>query len=186
MDDNELRKLAQRVQRSDHMAFQLLFHHLWKDMEILSYSIVHNKEAAEDILQELWLDYWRNREKWIVDHIRSYLLVAVRNRCYKYLRDGQMSQQQLDVIEEFPDEEMASTEGGHNDALLQRLQQAISELPERCREIFILSRIEGHTNSDISERLGITRKTVENHISTALKKLRTEARNLHLLVLSLF
>ena len=76
----------------------------------------------------------------------------------------------LDEIIQLPEAELRLLNQETGDAI----QQAIERLPERCREVFCLSKLEGLSNKEIAERLGISIKTVENQMTTALKRLRKD------------
>ncbi len=140
-------------------------------------------EWADDAVQDVLFSFWKNRAG-ITDSVsvRSYLMKAVYNRALNYLRKENLLRQ----YREWNDVRIAvlGLEGADPDRnpvmrnlfegdLRKNLEEAISGLPPKCREVFRLSYIEDVPNKDISSRLGISLSTVENHIYVALRHLRT-------------
>ncbi len=139
-------------------------------------------EWADDAVQDVLFSFWRNREGIMKGtSVRSYLMKAVYNRALNYLRKENLQRQ----YREWNDVRIAvlGLEGADPERnpvmrnlfegdLRKNLEEAISGLPPKCREVFMLSYIEDIPNKDISARLGISLSTVENHIYAALKQLR--------------
>ena len=173
---DELHTLHMRIQQGDRLAFQKLFDLLWEPLYIYAQSIVMDEEAAKDLVQEVWIDYWKRCKSIQNIAIDAYLRQAVRYKVYNYLRDQKFNTVQIEVIEDLLTDEIAIDDP----ATLQenffttqsKLNNVLKSLPQRCREIFCLSREEGMTNTEIAIHYGISRRTVENQITFALKKLR--------------
>lgn len=145
------------------------------------------EEWAEDAVQDVLFSFWRNRAG-ITDgsNVRAYLMKSVYNRAMNYLRKENLSRR----YREWNDARIAvlGLEGGDPERnpvirnlfdkdLRKNLEEAITRLPPKCREVFMMSYIEDLTNKDISARLGISLSTVENHIYSALKQLRAMLSN---------
>ena len=105
-------------------------------------------------------------------YIKTYLFRAAKNRVLNYLRDEENRHQLLENWFNQQLEERKYKDCFDMDALTKVVNQAIEQLPEKCREIFSLSRKEGLSYRQIAERLGISVKTVETQISIALKRIR--------------
>ena len=138
-----------------------------------SMAIVSSRQAAEDVVQEVLLAFWKiDTPMESRDHITAYLLRSVRNRSINYIKTsyiknktGELEHMHIsthDRIEEIMD---ASS-------LRIQILEAIEDLPDRCKEVFKLSRFEHKSYQEIAERLNISRKTVENQVGIALRKLR--------------
>ncbi len=139
-------------------------------------------EWADDAVQDVLFSFWRNREGVSADaSVRGYLMKAVYNRAMYYLRKERLLRQ----YKEWNDVRIAvlGLEGADPERnpvirnlfdgdLRKNLEEAIAGLPPKCREVFRMSYIEDIPNKDISERLGVSLSTVENHIYSALKQLR--------------
>ena len=149
---------------------------------------------AEDIVQDLFLYTWENRNT-ITIHtsIKAWLFKSVHNRCLNNLKHRQMLQNNHRQIEAGLNEQemlLSDPEKNHiiqklymND-LRQELNQAIDSLPNKCREVFILSYLEAFKNKQISQQLDISVSTVEKHINHALKTLRKTLQHIKILLLN--
>lgn len=163
--------LHQKIQQNDQKAFQELFNLLWKPLFVFATSILMDKDTAKDVVQEVWIDYW-NRRKTIENiSIEAYLFKAVRYKIYNHLRDCKFNSVQIETIQAIAiDDEVILQESLDNTQT--KVHSALKNLPNRCREIFTLSREEGMTNQDIAAHYNISKRTVENQITFALKKIR--------------
>ena len=141
---------------------------------------VLSQETAENIVQNVFVFLWEKHQTLqIHTSISSYLYTLVKNKCIDYLRHQKTAQEyraeqalKLSALEQL-DTGLISGEN-----IEQTVQQAIDKLPSRCREVFILSRVEGKKYREIAEILGISLNTVENQMSIALKKLRKDLEHL--------
>lgn len=167
-------KLADSVCESgNHVAFNLLFDLLWEPMYGYATSMVQDNALAQDLVQEIWLDYWNRRESIKVENLKGYLFKAVRYSCYKHLRDTKFNQLQLEVADALVFQNDIEKEELEAD-LINQVNSILSTLPSRCQEIFHMSRINDFSNKEIAQILNISKRTVENQISTVLRKLRRE------------
>ncbi len=132
-------------------------------------------EVSEEIVQEIFVNFWERRAALkISGSVSAYLYSAVRYRCINYIRNQlpkeQAMTESVDVAAEADlefDADLADQD------LKARLQQAIADLPEKCRLIFLLAKEEGLTYREIAEEMAVSEKTVENQMGIALKKLRS-------------
>jgi RNA polymerase sigma-70 factor (ECF subfamily) len=165
-------EIVAALRRNDHAAFDSLFRASYAPLVAVAEGILHNRELAEDQVQEVFLQLWRRRESLqIQESLRSYLFRSVRNRALNHLRHERVVRRTaLEVPTPFTpasaptrlvEEEMEAA-----------LRRAVLQLPERCREVFELSRVHGLRNAEVAEVLGISAKTVEGQITKALRLLR--------------
>lgn len=129
---------------------------------------VEHEEDAENITQDVFADLWVKRD--FITHIENmnaYLFRLVRNRCLDYLRHKVFEQRYMESLQLSCEEDAVED---HDTEIL--IRAAINSLPQRCRDIFLLSRVEGLKYREISEHLGISVNTVECQMGIALKKLR--------------
>lgn len=159
------------VRESDDRAFQKLFNKYWKSLYAFAYSFTKDEDISKDIVQEVWIKLWDKREELEIDNIKAYLHSMIRNKVFNQLRDNKTLVIQLKEIDKYLTVDNISdlTDFAHTN---QMLEDAIAKLPYRNREIFILSRFDGLSNQDISEKLGISKRTVENHITNSLRHIR--------------
>jgi len=135
---------------------------------------VKDFETAKEIAQDAFISLWEKRETIDMDRaVKSYLTTVIHNKCTNYLRDNRKFDQYILNIEnlaDIPEYEGADTmvEG----ELKTKIDDAISELPEKCREIFMMSRYENLKYQEIADKLDISVKTVETQMSKALQHMR--------------
>lgn len=165
--------LAKRINDSDRNAFNTLFEMLWDPMYTHAASLVMDGSIAKDLVQEVWMDYWQRREEVEIHNIKSYLYKAIRFKCYNTLRDTKFNQIQIEAASAVSVTSETELEEDVME-LSRRINQALSELPKRCQEVFRLSRINQVSNKEIAEKLNISQRSVENQLSFALRRLRKE------------
>jgi RNA polymerase sigma-70 factor (ECF subfamily) len=135
---------------------------------------IPDADDAKGIVHEVFVSVWEKFDSLPPDtHFRSYLYTAVRNRCFNYLRDRKKHIHLDLVAEDQLKEENTSTE---TEELTKAIETGIDGLPEKCREIFELNRIEGLKYAQIAKKLGISIKTVEAQMSKALSVLRVHLK----------
>jgi RNA polymerase sigma-70 factor (ECF subfamily) len=172
MDDRELQD---RIRQGDHDAFDALFRATYASLVGVTRSIVRDADVAEEIVQDVLLELWRRRETLVVeDSLRAYLFRSTRNRALNHLRHlaverrGEPYARGESVVAPRADARLSATE------MEAAIRDAIEKLPDRCREVFELSRLHGLKYSEIAQTLGISIKTVEAQMGKALRVMREE------------
>lgn len=166
--------LIHLVSASNEQAFQVLFHRYYKMCLASALNVLKEQDQAKDIVQDLFFWLWKNREDLdIKSSVPGYFKRATVNRCLNLLKKEQKFGDQQDWEEPIngqanPHELMEGEE------LQAFIAHALLQLPERCRLIFTLKRIEGYSVKEIAAQLEISPKTIENQITKALKHLRQE------------
>jgi RNA polymerase sigma-70 factor (ECF subfamily) len=143
----------------------------------LAYNIVRDKNLAKDVVQEVFVKLWRNKERLqFGDQIKHYLFKATSHTSLNYLR----SQRKIYRIDDFERIKDIASPSGTETASFKELElrsrQAIDRLPPQCKVIFLLSRQEGLKYQEIADSLGLSVKTVENQMGIALEKLRQDLK----------
>lgn len=165
---------AKRIRRGDRAAFKELFHAHYEALTDFAYYYVGSLEVAEDLVQEVFFDLWKRRKYWHPDHSpRAFLYGAVRNQTLKYQRRSRVRDhvQEKEVLDRLPGQENPEWRL-RNQELEEAARRAINELPQRRRQIFILSRQHDLTYAEIAIALDISIKTVETQMGRALDHLR--------------
>ena len=164
--------------------FEFFFKQYYSWLCNISYSILKDYDAAEDVVQEFFTSLWKNKDSLSIhSDIKYYLARSVKNRSLNYLRDKKHFEQ-IDTLDiEFKLGYNGIEKDMEYYELLHLVEKVISDLPKKCREVFILSRYEKKSYKEISNYLNISEKTVENQISKALKVLREKLKS-YLLVKS--
>ncbi|GAB3547395.1 RNA polymerase sigma-70 factor [Spirosoma fluminis] len=145
---------------------------------------VYNRQLAEDLVADLFYSFYANRQyERVTSSYRAYLYQAVRNRAFNCIR-WELGRQGT----EEPDLNEPDTESGQPDNLLvqdelyQTLERAVQQLSPQRQRVFLMSRFEGKSYKEIAHELGLTPKTVENHLLRALTAVRSVLRQSHLLI----
>lgn len=164
-------------------AFDLLYIESYPRLIRLAKQYTLSEEDAENIVQDVFMSVWETFAKGYNSYTFSYLFVIVRNKCLDYLRhraviarfEKNYLYDSLNELEyKLSDLESHYLSYETEEDLLNELDRLISELPERCREIFIKSKLEGKKYKEIAEEMEISEKTVENQVSIAMKKLNSK------------
>lgn len=170
LTDNEL---VTHLREGDAAAYTQIYTRHWSALYRSAYNILRDEGPTLDVLQEVFTWVWSNRQSIRVDNLRAYLYAAVRFKVANALRDGKARNGIFMDLEQLKDHELCFSDESLE---LKELKNIIAEftglLPEKAREVFRLSRYEQLSNKEIADRLGISVKTVENHITVTLKKLR--------------
>ena len=135
---------------------------------------VKDFETAKEIVQDAYISMWEKRETIDMERaVKSYLTMVIHNKCTNYLRDNRKFDKYIIDIENLLDvPEYESSDSMVADELKISIDSAINELPEKCREIFILNRYENLKYQEIADKLQISVKTVESQMSKALQHMR--------------
>jgi RNA polymerase sigma-70 factor (ECF subfamily) len=166
-------ELLQRLRNGGEDAFDAIFRTHYAPLVGLAESLVRERAIAEEVVQEVMLEMWRRRETLHVqESLRAYLFRATRNRALNHLRHERVERRG----EPFARGETATPALGHHrlveDEIDAALRDAVQALPERCRQVFELSRAQGLRYAEIATTLGISVKTVEAQMGKALRILR--------------
>jgi RNA polymerase sigma-70 factor, ECF subfamily len=169
--------LVNKLIEGDHDAYTFIFNNFYKRLCIYSYQFVKQMEIAEEIVQEVLFRIWERRSSLnLPENIESYLFRAVHNetinvckKIQKETKDKIQYHVELDLNLDFNDK-IVLKETNKN------IRYAIDELPDRCKEVFKMNRFNAMSYKEIAEKLGITEKGVEFHITKALKILREKLK----------
>lgn len=168
-DENILVSLSE----GDEKAFEELFFIYQPRVVNFLTALTHDREASRDLAQDLFLNLWNDHEKLKnIAHLSSYLFQMARFSAYNYL-------DRLSVWEKYASEHVRNlhVEESEEEALFvkelqEMINQAIEQMTPQRRKVYRMSREEGLSNEEIASRLGISKRTVENHLTAALSVLR--------------
>lgn len=166
--------------------FETCFKEYYSPLCNYAYSLLSDQDLSEDLVQEIFLKIWDKNPN-INSSISSYLYRAVKNASINEIK--KKMQQSILPIEEIEDPIDTSFELNREQnlsAIKIKVEKAIDNLPPRCREVFIMRRNLKMTYKEISESLNISKKTIENQMNSAIKKLRAQLNKSDLLIYFLF
>lgn len=177
--------LYKQMSAGSENAYYTLFEKHWERLYSMAVHLIKDREIAKDIVQDIFLSFWENRGVQPIQNVGGYLSRAAKFASLKELRDSRSTLH--DAVERAKDLSSSEQSNLDTEELQLQISEAVDELPERCKEVFVLSREEHLTNKEIAEKLNLSQRTVETHISNALKHLRkTLPKDLPLLVLIVF
>ncbi|AYL94174.1 RNA polymerase sigma-70 factor [Mucilaginibacter celer] len=160
------------LKADDEAALTIIYKRYWASLFSAAYNILKDRQACEDIIQELFIKLWDCRaEVEISVSLKAYLYASVRYGVYRQIKTGSVRSEIFDdLIERL---HTPTTHGSieHKELLLQ-INRVIDTLPDKCREVYKLSREECLSHKQIAMQLNISTKTVENHLTKALRELR--------------
>ncbi len=171
--DNEL---VEHLKNGKTGAFYEIFDRYNKVLYIFARNMLRNREEAEDLVQDVFTSLWDKAEHLELKYsLSSYLYKSVRYKFINLVAHKKIRADYVNAFQSLIDEGEYSTDHYINEKeLLLLIEKEITLLPEKMREVFILSRNTGLTHQEISEKLNISTKTVKNHINHALKILRSK------------
>ena len=158
--------------------FDFVFNYYYSGLCAYAHRWVNDREVAEDLVQDFFVKIWTDHSGLKINSsLKSYFFTSIRNRAVNYLKHVKVKEEYNNVI-------FNTIKNNYDDGweftepeLTELVNKGLQKLPPRCREVFVLSRMEGKDNGEISEKLGISKRTVELQISNALKILRTELKD---------
>ena len=156
-------------------AFVVLYNRYWKKLYKTANYYLKDEAAAEEITHDVFVVLWTRRKHLKINNFQNYLHVTARYHVFKHLKAARINC--VEYMEQFAEtEEMvvyntADSKLGY-ESFETELAQLLKELPRRCQEIFWLSRVQNLSNDEIAGKLNISKRTVENQITQALRYLR--------------
>ena len=172
-------ELAIRLQKGDVEAFDLLYEKYSGKLYLFGMKYLKSSAEAEELVQSVFLKIWENRKR--IDKelsFRSFLFtVAYNDICKLFRKRNYLKKFISDTIYENIQSSTRMEESIDFQSVLNRVQQIINKLPERQKEIFIKSKLEGKTTKEIAEELRLSPGTIDNYISETLKFIRSQLCN---------
>ena len=167
-------QLLDLIRTDDRGAFTELYNRYWDKTYAVALHRLDDEHEAEEVVQEVFLSIWQRRATLQLTHtVATYLAVAVKYKVINHLAKQHRRQLQHDELTiTSPVVADSTADWLHEKELRQLLEKTISQLPEKCRIVFLLSRDENKTYAEIAAELNISQKTVEAHMSKALRELR--------------
>ncbi len=177
--DSELQQL---VKEGNKPAFEEIFERYWKRLFAYAFKIFNDEKICEDIVQEIFISLWEKSNDANILNLEGYLIRAVKYKIANHIRDIKFSPVHLEILQNIPNPLQPDNEMEYEEFEAEIFNE-IRKLPPKCQQVFMLSRFENYTNPEISKELEISLRTVEKHISNALKFLKATIGTHHLRVL---
>ncbi|GAA4234590.1 RNA polymerase sigma-70 factor [Postechiella marina] len=165
--------IINQLKRGDKKALTKLYDSYWQALYISSYNLLKDKELCEEIIQDVFIDLWKSRATLEIKiSLKAYLYACTRYKVFAQFRKNKMIRVELfDDLKKRFQYTNPETKIMHKE-LVEQISAIVETLPEKCKRVYKLSREEQLSHKEIAKKLNISTKTVENHITIALKALR--------------
>ena len=173
MNENELQVLISKMKTGDRESFNQIFRRYYTPLTRFCVRFVADTDQSAEIVQDLFVKLWTNREKLTFNSsFESYMLRSVRNAAITYINKERAHAETNERI--YTDESDANdpSETLQSNNLEASYRKVLASMPEKRREVFLASRYDGLKYSEIADKLGLSQKTVEAHMSAAIKQLK--------------
>jgi len=176
--------LLLKISQGNEKSFTEAFDRYYPGLCYYAAKFIHDSDESRSLVQQVFVDLWIKRDKLVVQlSLKAYLFATVRNYALDYLKHKVVETKYLNGLH--PESTIIDRDLIEEAELNARINSAVENLPEKCREVFVLCRFEELRYSEIALRLGISIKTVEMQMGIALKKLRsklTDNQNIQILM----
>ena len=164
--------LLKGMEEDDNSSFRAIYDKYSRELFLYAINIINDKIICEDIIQEIFISLWSKRKEQKISSLRPYLFQAVKFQIFNHFRNNRFSKEDLTRLN-IVDVSMNVSEKLEYSELDQIIRDYVAKLPQRCRQIFVLSRYQHKSNKEIAKELDISVQAVKNQISKALLFLRS-------------
>ena len=170
--------LLDALRKGSVSAFEQIFKRHWEALYRSAKAKLGSHEDAEEITQGIFSSLWEKRESLLITNLTFYLHTSLRNRILNIVRDRIPEEKYWNYYKAFIPHVQDSTDQAiaFND-LSDAVELAVKHLPEKSREVFKLSRLEGRSNAEIANILKLSEKAIEYHLTKSLKALRIHLKD---------
>lgn len=171
--------LIVRLKSGDQTAFELLFLYYYPGLVMYASQFTADITDAEEIVQNFFVRFWERHQQLVLcDSLKNYFFSSVKNGSLDFLKHKKIEKKYVNEMIELSKHHLAyDTDLFVSSELQKKLKKGIDLLPEKCRKVFMMSRVRGLKNEAIAAELNISKRTVETQISKALKVLRVELKD---------
>lgn len=164
-------ELVEAIKADDQKAFRALFDRYYKYLLVTAYAYVKDDNTIRDLTQDVFFEIWKKRNSLNIRNVKAYLRRSVINKALNHIKAQRMNFEDSNEAFDVPDRARVQEELEASQ-LQKVINETIESLPDRCRVIFVMRRMEGLSLKEIATKLDISPKTVENQLTKAIKVLR--------------
>jgi RNA polymerase sigma-70 factor (ECF subfamily) len=170
------KEIIGRIRQGDIGQFESLFRSSYVSLVRYAKTLIKDHDTAEEIVQDLFFRLWQDKEKLNIESsLNGYLFRSVHNKCLHFIEHNRVVERYAeDMSHRQPENQENPSDILQYSELQARIARILERLPERCGQIFCMSRFEGLKYTEIAERLSVSVKTVESNMGRALKEFRKE------------
>lgn len=178
--------LLKRLSKNDYQAFREIYEKYWK---LCYWKVVEksgNELLAEEITQKIFVSLWEKRRQQNIQYLPSYLYAAIKFQFINHIRAQLHLQRYTDYQQEQALVDNSVEERLNYNCLAEAIEEGVAKLPLKTKEVFELSRVEAFSIKEIAQRLKLSEKAVEYHITKSLKSLRISLKDYLLICVVMF
>jgi RNA polymerase sigma-70 factor (family 1) len=166
--------LVQQLSRDDRKAFEIIYSKYWRSLLDTAWKGLQNKQAAEDLVQGVFLSLWQKREQLQINNLEAYLKTAVRYKILNHVVRSKRTHEFFESFYEIFQEKNTPESTFLAKSLMELIHAYAAILPVKRREIFMLYVRSRLSTKEIAETLGLSQKTVQNQLGISLQGLRAK------------
>jgi len=175
-------ELLKQLRAGENIAFENIFNSFFPALCSFATTYVHDHSVSEDVVQEVFIALWNNRENFNDPlSLKSFLYTSVRNKCLNFIKHQNVANKHLEASEKELESELVFFDHLIEEETHRLIYNAIDELPPHCKKILLLS-LNGLTNPEIADQLNISINTVKTQKAIAYKQLRIKLKDLIVLI----
>ncbi len=176
-DYNE-KKLLNKLREGHVNAFEEIFKRYWHRLYVVAKAKLQSHDEAEEVIQSIFSTLWERREILFITNLSHYLHTAVKNRILNIIRSRITEEKYWNYYKTFfPVNHHTTEEAIDFSDLNDAVEEAVNLLPEKSRQVFKLSRMEGRSNAEIANLLKLSEKTIEYHLTRSIRELRVHLKD---------
>ncbi|MBL0316336.1 MAG: RNA polymerase sigma-70 factor [Flavobacteriales bacterium] len=177
MDLNE-KHILEAIKGGNQKEFEMLFRKLYRPLCLHARTYLQSNDEAEEVVQSVFIGFWEKRNQLVIDtSVSSYLYRSVRNHTLNVLKHEKVKRKYTGYVLNHNSEGSIDHAEMESSELEIKIADALQTLPEQCRLVFTMSRYREMKYAEIADELGISIKTVENHMGKALRMMREELKD---------
>lgn len=162
--------------QGDEAAFTHIYNHYWDKLYYIAHRLLKDTEAAEEIVQEVFLTLWRKKDRLAIQSVNQYLAAMTRYAVYRHVSKQKQYRIKENVIALTNASAVAEIDID-NKILLEIITELSNKLPEKCRLVFQYNKLQDKSLADVAAELNISQKTAEAHLTKALRIIRANVGN---------
>jgi len=169
-------ELTQLLRKGNESAFTYIYNLYWDKLYYIAHRLLKDSNAAEEIVQEVFLTLWKKKETLTIESINPYLGAMTRYAVYKYLAKQKVFKVKEDQVARINASAVSEIDVD-NKILLEIITELSNKLPEKCRLVFQYNKLQDKSLAEVAEQLGMSQKTAEAHLTKALRAIRSSMSN---------
>lgn len=188
LDDNDLSLL---LKKGDERAFTEIYTRYWQKLYFIAHKLLKDSNAAEEIVQDVFLILWKKRESLAIKTLPQYLAAMTRYAVFRFLAKSKLVKEQENNLGKLNADSFSEIDID-NKILLEIISDLSNQLPAKCRLVFQYNKLQDKSLAEVAEQLNISQKTAEGHLTKALRIIRSNFGDtlsdffIFLLIFSLF